>query len=217
MKGTEIDESIFSSIEAVSSKNDKNIRYHPSEVRSIIDIDDIDDFLKEHLSLDVIKDTALKFLNRLKIYTENLDISNKVSINTAIVKDITLRYLHEVVQFELLHKNMRVSERKCQCIVYYWIFKKKPIQVIKNEDESKLLYINEKYILSCLMSDLSIDNDINFTKRNNEPAIMEYVNSLFLMFQNDGLTKEYFEVLTKSFSIGINLGRNKNDNFGRTK
>lgn len=76
-------------------------------------------------------------------------------VNEMILGYALLDYFEDVERLKAFHKVEHINSIRIISYTAFWLLKRKPIQVYPNINDKKLVYINERFVLSYILSFLS--------------------------------------------------------------
>lgn len=133
------------------------------------------------------------FIKRNK-YTE------KVTICPSIVNQLIIDYFTDLYRLKEFHHIDLANYVKITAYMAYWIVRRKPLQVIKDDVEDiELAFCNENFVLSFLMRFLQ--NGV--TNVNDENGVFrEFVSTLSYTLRYRTLTAQMLELMLEGFMGG---------------
>lgn len=167
--------------------------------------DSYDDIVKEfgkRIIRSRFQDLLLEYEKFLK---ENSLTENQAKINTFCLMHAVLDYFTDISRLKRFHKIERVNSFKVTAYQVNWLLRRKPIQIVKDEDE-KLVYINEKFILTYIMGRFNNLLGYDFyptLKKENQKVILGYIDSLYYYLKYRNCTSQVLEFALLSIGAGI--------------
>lgn len=116
-----------------------------------------------------------------------------------------MSYFADIFRLKEFHELDRTNLPKVYAYEAYWILRMSPLQLINGVSDD-LLWINEKFITTILISDIvaSIDKEnIDFEKY---PVLKELAELMVYNFKYRVYTAQSLEMTLKAVSVGIALG-----------
>jgi hypothetical protein len=115
---------------------------------------------------EVIENRFNVFLEMMNNFIKQLNIDeNKVNVNDYILMHSLLCYFSDVQRLKEFHDIERTNEYKITAYESYWILQRKPIQITAKDE--KLIYLNEKFVVSYILSFLCKQCCLDITRINN--------------------------------------------------
>lgn len=133
------------------------------------------------------------------------DIKNKLCINERVLTHCVLEYFEDILKVKSAHDLNHTNSPKVMAYTAYWILRRHPIQVYLAADDGEnddLVFINEKFVLSLLMSFLThgaetmplLDEDLNIYKG--------FINSFYYFLKFRRVDPQAIEMILLSFRLG---------------
>lgn len=163
--------------------------------------DIVEEFGRERIQ-NRFQDLLLEYERFLK--EQNLT-DEDVVINTYSLMHAVLDYFTDISRLKKFHKINKINTFKITAYQVNWLLRRKPIQIIRDEEE-KLVYINEKYILSHIMARFTnlMGSDFYSTLNpENKKVILGYVDSLFYYLKYRNCSSQVLELALLSIGAGI--------------
>lgn len=117
------------------------------------------EFYKADNTLKNFADENEKFILRYSaIYDEmkNFIVANNLEkeayINEIALGYALLDYFEDIARLKEYHRVSHINSIKIVAYTSYWLLKRKPIQISKKENDRRLVYINERFVLSYILS-----------------------------------------------------------------
>ncbi|TGM55392.1 hypothetical protein EHQ91_10705 [Leptospira biflexa] len=104
-----------------------------------------------------IRDKAYEFLRGV-CRTFALDLYEFFSVNDSLIEEAVLDYFADLQRLKEFHNIEKAQPQKVAAYTSYWIFRRKPIQIIKDIDDdvlqkfTNIKFINEMFAYSLLQS-----------------------------------------------------------------
>ena len=163
--------------------------------------DIVEEFGRERIQ-NRFQDLLLEYEGYLKKH----NLTNEdVMINTYSLQHAVLDYFTDISRLKKFHKINRVNTFKVTAYQVNWLLRRKPIQIVRDEEE-KLVYINEKFILSHIMARFKNLVGYDFyseLKPENQKVILGYIDSLFYYLKYRNCSSQVLEFALLSIGAGI--------------
>ena len=149
----------------------------------------------------------------IEAFLEEFEIREEVRINSYALQHAVLDYFTDISRLKKFHKIDRINIYKIMAYELSWILRRKPIQVIIDEDELEdrskaetLVFINEKFVLSYITDFFTylIGQDFYVTMNSpNKDSFDGYLDSLFYYLKYRNCSSQALEFALLSFGAGI--------------
>ena len=108
---------------------------------------------------DIVKEFGKKriqerFQNLCVAYNKFINerqINDSVKLNSFTLMHAVLDYFTDISRLKKFHKISRTNTFKIVAYELSWLIRRKPLQILE-DDREELVYINEKFVLSYIMS-----------------------------------------------------------------
>lgn len=138
-------------------------------------------------------------------FIEDMGIENDVKLNTYTLMHAVLDYFTDISRLKSFHKIKKANSFKVTSYEISWLIRRKPLQIITDEKE-ELVYINEKFILSYVMSYFSQIVGVDFYENLNEvnrKIIDGFMNSFYYYLKYRNCSSQALEFALISFGAGV--------------
>lgn len=133
------------------------------------------------------------------------DISEKLRVNERILMHCVLEYFEDILKVKSAHDLDHANSPKVNAYTAYWILRRHPIQITLSAEDGKnddLVFANEKFVLSMLMSFLThgaettplLDNDLDIYKA--------FISSFYYFLKFRRVDPQAIEMILLSFRLG---------------
>ena len=128
-----------------------------------------------------------------------------VRLNTFTLMHAVLDYFTDISRLKDFHKIKNVNWYKVTAYELSWLIRRKPLQILEDNKE-ELVYINEKFILSYVMSYLIQLVGYDFysnANEHNKNAINGYLDSFYYYLKYRNCSAQALELALLSFGAGV--------------
>ncbi|WP_300713372.1 hypothetical protein [uncultured Acetatifactor sp.] len=163
-------------------------------------------YLIEEYSKEIICRRYKFWYEQMLIFIKSAGLENNIRIDRRKLGYAILSYFADIFRLKEFHKLDRTNLPKVYAYEAYWILRMSPLQLV-NGVSDELLWINEKFITTILISDIvtRIDKEnIDFEKY---PVLKELAELIVYNFKYRVYTAQSLEMMLKAVSVGIALGR----------
>ena len=163
-------------------------------------------FVKADKLIEEFFDKDQKFERRFISLLEDMDsflevtgLQNKATINKMLVGYALVNYFEDITRLKEFHHVGHVNNIKIVAYTSYWLLRAKPIQI--NEIDKKLAYINERFVLSYILSFLERIDCGKILERENT-GLRAFTETLFYYLKYRSLSAQVLEMVIISFFAG---------------
>ena len=138
-------------------------------------------------------------------FIEDKQVNNSVQLNSFTFMHAVLDYFTDISRLKRFHKIKRTNSFKIIAYELSWLVRRKPLQILE-DDKEELVYINEKFILSYIMSYFTQLVGFDFydkLEEKNKKAFDGYVNSLYYYLKYRNCSSQSLEFALLSFGAGV--------------
>ncbi len=142
----------------------------------------------------------LRFINSLENVRK--DVGSQLCINERALLHAVLEYFEDIEKVKSAHDLEHTNSPKVNAYMSYWILRRHPIQLLSMECDDDLVFVNEKFVLSMLMSFLTQGAE---SKPLNEPdrdMYKAFVNTFYYFLKFRRLDPQSIEMILLSFRLG---------------
>lgn len=113
--------------------NIENTYVSYDELVSVVGKEEIESRIRQ------ISGEMLDFLNAM-------DLSDVAYVHEMALTHAVMDYYSDIQRLKEYQKIERVNEIKIKAYETFWLLKRKPIQLMKQLEDDKMLYVNEKFL-----------------------------------------------------------------------
>lgn len=132
-------------------------------------------------------------------------LEKEVKLNTYTLMHAVLDYFTDISRLKKFHQIKRTNSFKIIAYELNWLLRRKPLQILE-DDKEELVYINEKFVLSYIMSyfeQLVGKGFYDRLKKTNQDAIEGYIDSLYYYLKYRNCSSQALEFALLSFGAGV--------------
>jgi hypothetical protein len=160
-----------------------------------------------------IQERFQDFYDAYDDFIEKMHLKKVIRINSYTLWHAVLDYFTDISRLKKFHKIKRINTFKIMAYELSWLIRRKPLQIIVDEDAHKdrakaeaLVFINEKFVLSYIVSYFTelIGYDFYETLNEHNKACFDgYLDSLFYYLKYRNCSSQALEFALLSFGAGI--------------
>mgnify|MGYP003300361729 CR=1 FL=1 len=152
----------------------------------------------EELIESRIRQISQEMLDFLKVN----ELEDVAYIHEMALTHAVMDYLSDVQRLKDYQKIEHINEIKIKAYETFWLLKRKPLQLKKQLEEDKFLYVNEKFLLSRLTS-FMLAEDINKPLVGEKgTAFKNFLNTLYYYLKFRRCDAQSIELLLLAFKAG---------------
>ena len=111
-------------------------------------------------------------------------------------------YYSDIQRLKEYQKIERVNEIKIKAYETFWLLKRKPIQLMKQLEDDKMLYVNEKFLLTRLTSFMLGEDMNNPLVEDKKKAYTNYLDTLYYYLKFRRCDAQAIELMLLAFQAG---------------
>lgn len=139
----------------------------------------------------------------MELFIERSNYQDKVAVATSVLNQAVIDYFADIDRLKEFHHIEHINYMKIHAYSAYWILRRKPIQIIVDDDEDmELAFVNENFVASYLMQFLRGENKGVVIKREDRYAYNEFVNNLKYVLRYRTITPQMLETILESYAAG---------------
>lgn len=166
------------------------------------------DELMETVGEDTIRRRIEQIALEMKKFLENWNLEDLVYINEMLLTHAIMDYFSDIQRLKDYQKIEHINEVKIKAYETFWLLKRKPLQLKKELETDKWLYVNEKFLLSRLTSFMLQDN-INIPMvHERKKAFTNYLDTLYYYLKFRKTDAQALELMLLAFQAGRLIGGN---------
>ena len=164
---------------------------------------DYDDILKS-FGTEKIENRYDTIEQYLRAYIDSCQIEQKVRISECLLGQAIIDYFADIYRLKEFHKIAKVNYIKIHAYTGYWLLKRKPIQIIAEEQNGEdlgLTFVNEDFVASYLVHFLN-ENLVVKIKEKNRDDYLEFYENLKYTFRYRLVTAQFIETMLEAYTAG---------------
>lgn len=166
----------------------------------IYDYSDIlSDFGKEKIEkrYEILQEYLSAFIRRMKY-------EDKVIIAESVLNQAVVDYFADIHRLKNFHHIEAVNFLKIHAYTAYWLLRRKPLQIIKDEPmDVELAFVNERFVASYLLRYLRDDYTDVIIMESERPRYFEFVKNLEYYLRYRTVTPQMLETMLEAYQAGI--------------
>lgn len=157
----------------------------------------------EHFGKDKLMNRYRTLEEYINIFIERSNFKNNVEISYSLLNQAVIDYFADIDRLKNFHNIQRINYIKIHAYSAYWLLRRKPIQIINdNNEDMELAFINENFIVSYLMQFLRGDNRGVVIKKEDRFDYNEFVGNLKYVLRYRMVTPQTIETILESYNAG---------------
>lgn len=158
-------------------------------------------FLLEHFGEEKISNRYKYLYAKLEDYIKLRQLDDKVNINRGILQNVVVDYFTDIYRLKEFHNIQSANIIKIISYTAYWLCRRKPIQIINDEDDS-LTFINEAFVTSFLIHEYTSPNSKRPLDSASKEKYKDLIDQVFYHLKYRNIDKQTIELLFCAFEAG---------------
>lgn len=158
---------------------------------------------------DVIKSRIQQISQEMLDFLKINNLDEVAYIHNMALSHAIMDYFSDIQRLKDYQQIEHVNEIKIKAYETFWLLKRKPLQLRQQIDDDKLLYVNEKFLLTRLTS-FMLGDDINMPivgEKND--AFKNFLNTLYYYLKFRRCDAQSIELMLLAFEAGRIVYRSK--------
>ncbi len=154
---------------------------------------------------NTLHEYLLAFIKRHK-YEDKVGVADSV-LNQAVVD-----YFADIHRLKNLHHIEAINYLKIHAYTAYWILRRKPLQIIKDDSQDvELAFVNERFISSYLLQYLRGEHTTVIIAEKERLTYFEFVKNLEYYLRYRVVTPQMLETMLEAYQAGISFQKSIED------
>lgn len=158
--------------------------------------------LFKHFGEEKIRQRYEALEKYLKIFIGRSQFKDKVRISYSLLNQAVVDYFADIDRLKDFHNIEKANYIKIHAYSAYWLLRRKPIQVIKDDDDGELAFINENFVASYLLQFLRGEDSEVFIKIDDKAEYDGFVENLKYFLRYRTVTAKMLETFLESYQAG---------------
>lgn len=131
------------------------------------------------------------------------NIEKTLYVNERILMHSILEYFEDIEKVKSAHSLEHTNSPKIMAYMAYWLLRRHPIQITDlSESDDDLVFANEKFVLSMLLSFLTLGSESKPLTDEDRDLYIAFVNSFYYFLKFRRLDPQSIEMILLSFRLG---------------
>lgn len=159
-------------------------------------------YILEKFGDEKVTSRAKWLFGLLEDYLVAEELTDKVSISQSVLKHVLVDYFVDIDRLKDFANISRANDSKIYAYTCFWLLRHKPLQIIQQFDNQKLVFINEEFVAHLLRSYLFTEpNDVPILN-NRKEEVDNFTTTLLYYFKYREYTAKSIEMIILAFMAG---------------
>lgn len=138
----------------------------------------------------------------LKNYIQTMGLESDVIISRPLLDNMVIDYFVDIHRIKTFQDIDNINDAKILAYTAYWLLRRKPLQLVKEEADNDLCFINERMVAAYIYSSLfSNPRNISIVEEKQE-AFQEFEKHLLYSFMFRDIKPKMIEIIIYAFQAG---------------
>lgn len=159
--------------------------------------------LVAHFGSDKIEDHCAIISAAMDAFISRYNYGGRVNVAESILFQAIIDYFTDIYRLKTFHNIDKVNANKIHAYTAYWLVRRKPIQIIKDNDEDVVLpFINEKFVQSYLLGYLKDEYSKIIINEKDSSAYDSFSRNLEYLLRYRVVTPQMLETMIEAYLAG---------------
>jgi len=152
---------------------------------------------------DKIEERYISLYEYLESFIKRHKFEGKIHIADSILNQVVIDYFADIHRLKNFHHIEAINYIKIHAYTAYWILRRKPLQILKdNVEEIDLAFANEKFVASYLIQYLRGEDEKVIILESERMAYLEFVKNLEYFLRYRTVTPQMIETMLEAYMAG---------------
>lgn len=144
----------------------------------------------------------------LESYIERSGFTDNVAIANSVLNQVVIDYFADIHRMKEFHEIERTNFLKIHAYSAYWILRRKPLQIIQDNDENiELAFVNENFVASYLITFMCEKKTDAVILIDDREMYDEFLNNLQYYLRYRLVTPQVLETILEAYRAGMSFER----------
>ncbi len=167
------------------------------------------DELVDAIGKDVIESRIHQISQEMLDFLEINNLKEVAYIHNMALTHAIMDYFSDIQRLKDYQRIEHVNEIKIKAYETFWLLKRKPLQLIKQIEDDRLLYINEKFLLTRLTSFMLGDDICMPIVGEKNIAFRNFLDTLYYYLKFRRCDAQSIELMLLAFEAGRMIFKNE--------
>lgn len=161
--------------------------------------------LVDSVGADVIESRIRQISQEMVDFLEIRGLSDAAYIHEMALTHAVMDYFSDIQRLKDYQKIKHINEIKIKAYETFWLLQRKPIQLKEQLEDDRMLYVNEKFLLTRLTS-FMLGEDINMPLVDEKAAAFKnYLDTLYYYLKFRRCDAKAIELMLLAFQAGAEI------------
>lgn len=151
-----------------------------------------------------------QIFEEMKAFIRSQKLQEIVRIDDIVLMQALLDYFSDVCRLKNYQKIKHINGIKIKAYETFWLIQRKPIQLVSDKmEDDRMIYVNEKFVLSRLVSYLLEDESNKPIVGEKQKAFQNFLDTLYYYLKFRRCDPQSIELMILAFKAGQLMGDGK--------
>lgn len=160
------------------------------------------DVIVNYFGKETIADRYKYLCDKMQEYINGRNLQDSLVIYEDILHQVIMDYFADVYRLKEFHQIENINMTKIVAYEVYWILRRKPIQIIGQSVNSKIVFANEGFATTFIAHEYLVPEEIESLSPDKEDAFLKYLRHIYYHLKYRCIDKQCLEIMLYSFKIG---------------
>lgn len=155
---------------------------------------------------EVIENRIKQIASEMKEFLKTCELTDSVYIHEMLLTHAVMDYFSDIQRLKDYQKIEHINEVKIKAYETFWLLKRKPLQLTKQLESDKWLYVNEKFLLVRLTNFMLLDNMNVPMIQERKVAFTNFLDTLYYYLKFRRTDAQVLELMLLAFQAGRLIG-----------
>ncbi|MCH5338051.1 MAG: hypothetical protein J1E03_04655 [Acetatifactor sp.] len=157
----------------------------------------------EHFGKDKIISRYGAIESLMESFIQKCNYQDKVKIADSVLNQAIIDYFMDIHRLKNFHHIDKINYVKIHAYSAYWILRRKPIQIIQDDDEdTELAFVNENFVATYLMQFLRGEYKGVLIRKEDRLTYNDFTDNLHYVLRYRTITAQTLETILESYFAG---------------
>lgn len=157
----------------------------------------------EHFGREKIISRYEAIENLMESFILKYNYQDKVKIADSVLNQAIIDYFMDIHRLKNFHHIDKINYIKIHAYSAYWILRRKPIQIINdNEEDTELAFVNENFVATYLMQFLRGKYKGVIIRKEDRSEYNDFIDNLHYVLRYRTITAQTLETILESYFAG---------------
>ncbi len=160
------------------------------------------DKLVADIGEEVIENRIWQISEEMELFIKEYELQDIAYIHTMALTHAVMDYFSDIDRLKTYQEIEHINDIKIKAYETFWLLKRKPIQLLKQLEEDRFLYVNEKFLLARLTSFMLGENGTMPLVEEKGIAFKNFLDTLYYNLKFRKCDAQSIELMLLAFKAG---------------